>query len=276
MSAPAASFRVGLCQMLASSDKADNLRRAEALVARAASAGASFVALPELFFWRGPAAEEKAAAEELDGPTARRLGALARRHGITLLGGSILEALAGEERVHNTSLLFGPDGTLLARYRKIHLFDVTVEGAPSLQESRTRKPGDEVVVARSPAAMVGMAVCYDLRFPLLFRRLALGGAELVTLPAAFLEKTGRAHWESLIRARAIENGVFVVAPDQCGAGPDGMRCHGHSMVVDPWGEILAEAGEEEELVLADVDLRRIAEVRAQIPTLAHRRLDAER
>ena len=261
--------------MLATSDKEANLRRAEHLVTRAAAEGASFVALPELFSWRGPAREEKAAAEALDGPTVRRLGELARRHGITLLGGSILESIPGEERVHNTSVLLGPDGNLLARYRKIHLFDVTLRGARSLQESRTRKPGDEVVVAPSPVATVGMAVCYDLRFPVLFRRLALDGAEIVTLPSAFLEKTGKAHWEVLLRARAIENGVFLIAPDQCGTGADGMRCHGHSMVVDPWGEILAEAGEAEELVLADVDLGRIAELRAQIPTLEHRRLGLE-
>lgn len=266
------SFRLALCQLLAASDKEANWRRAEALVGEAVAAGARLVALPELFFWRGPSRKEVGAAEGLDGVTARRLAELARRHEIVLLGGSILERIEGEERVYNSSLLFGPRGDLLACYRKIHLFDVKVKGARSLQESRHRKAGSELVVAGTPLLRVGLSICYDLRFPVLFRRLALAGAELICLPAAFLEKTGRAHWKSLIRARAIENGCFFAAVNQCGVGPDGMACYGHSMVVDPWGDVLVEAGSEEGVVLAELSLGRLREVREQIPTLEHCRL----
>lgn len=263
------SFLAAAVQMNASPSKEDNLARVAAWTAEAARAGARLVALPEVFFWRGPQSEEAENAETLDGPTARALSALALRHNVHLLGGSFLERIPGDPRPANTSVLFGPAGDRLAVYRKIHLFDVELDGAPPIAESRSRAPGDRAVIAKTALGTFGMSVCYDLRFPELYRALAAAGAGVLFVPSAFTAQTGKDHWEPLLRARAIENGAYVVAPDQIGPSPLGVRSHGRSMIVDPWGTVLAQAGDEEGWILARIAPKRIDEARMRIPALRH-------
>ncbi len=230
------------------------------------------MALPELFAWSGPALEERAHAEDIPGPTTRRLGRLAAEHGIHLLGGSILEA-ADADHCYNSSVLFGPDGAILAVYRKIHLFDIEVVGQVVARESATRRPGDETICVPTALAHIGMSICYDLRFPELFRRLVDDGAELIVVPAAFTAVTGLAHWSSLLRARAIENQCFIVAPNQFGPSAHGFDNYGHSLIVDPWGTVLAEAGADDfDVLIANLDGTRLDEVRRSLPSLEHRRL----
>jgi len=262
-------YRAAAIQILASSDKGANLQEAEGWVCRAASEGAELVALPEVFSYRGPG--ERAAAETIPGPTSRWMRALASELGIHFLAGSILEAVPNETKVYNTSLLFSPEGKLLARYRKIHLFDVQVGDQVCVSESATRMAGQEVVVAQTDLCPMGLTICYDLRFPELFRHLVERGAELIFVPSAFTAVTGKAHWESLLRARAIENQVYIVAPDQCGEAPNSIATHGHTMIVDPWGKVMAEASDGPGLVSADIDLEYLAKVRRELPALSHRR-----
>lgn len=266
-------FLAAAIQMSSGPVKGENLEKAVALIRDAATRGAKLAVLPEVFSWRGPREQEADAAETIPGPTSERLSALARELGIHLEGGSILERIAGERRCYNTALLFGPDGRILARYRKIHLFDVEIPGQVSARESETRKAGGEVVVARTALGTIGLSVCYDLRFPELYRRLARDGAEVVLIPSAFTFPTGAAHWETLVRARAIENQAYVVAPDQYGMSPNGYRNFGGSMIVDPWGTVLARASESEGVVIAAIDLEVLAKVRKELPCLRHRRLE---
>lgn len=265
-------FSVAAIQMLASPDKEANLREAEAKVREAARRGAGIVALPEVFNWRGDKAEERRQAEPLSGPTARRMAHLARELGIYLLAGSILEEIPSSPKAYNTSLLFDPKGDLLARYRKIHLFDVNIEGGVSTLESATREAGTEVVVAETEFCAVGLSICYDLRFPELYRALAVRGAQLIFVPSAFTALTGAAHWEPLLRARAIENQLYIVAPAQAGKNPQSFATYGHSMIVDPWGKVLAVAPEAAAVVVAEIDLDYLRKVRAELPSLAQRRL----
>ncbi|RMF21295.1 MAG: carbon-nitrogen hydrolase family protein [Deltaproteobacteria bacterium] len=268
------SFVASAVQFMAGTDQEANLRQAAALVRRAAEAGAALVALPELFCWRGDPREEPKSAQPIPGPLSDRLAEIAARCSVHLVAGSVLERAEDAARCYNTALLFGPDGTLLARYRKIHLFDVEVPGKVRARESATRKSGTEVVCAKTPLGRIGLAVCYDLRFPELFRRLADDGAEIVVVPSAFTAPTGRAHWHVLVRARAIENQCFLVAPNQVGPTVHGFDNYGHSLIVDPWGEILAEAGEEPgEVVAARLEAERLIETRRNLPSLEHRRLD---
>lgn len=266
------TFRAAVVQMASGPDRRANLERASALVGRAAEAGARLVALPEMFTWRGEAGEEAAQAEPVPGPTTEALGALARRHGIVLCGGSILEAAAGGGRLHNTCCLFGPDGTPLAVYRKIHLFDVELPGRVAARESDVFAPGDRPVVVDTPLGRIGLAICYDLRFPELFRRLARQEAEILLVPSAFTAPTGEAHWELLCRARAVENQCLLLAPNQTGPTRRGYAHYGHSLIIDAWGVVLARAGTEEDIVVADVDLATVARVRREMPCLRHARL----
>jgi predicted amidohydrolase len=275
-------MRVAAIQTTASGDRDRNLEEAGALVDRAVGAGAGLVAVPEYFSVAGTPQVLRALAEPLGGPTTAWAADLARRHGIWLLAGSFPESgapVAGAEgRLHNTSCLLDPDGAIAAVYRKIHLFDVAVTGA-EWRESDTVAPGDSVVVAPvGDGTTLGLATCYDLRFPELFRILTLRGATVVTLPSAFTAVTGPPHWEVLLRARAIENELFMVAPAQVGTLPPGMpACHGHSMIVDPWGTVLAERTEPTPgVVIADLDPQDQARVRRDLPVLAHRRPDAYR
>ena len=259
-------------QMVASDDKAANLQEAQRWVRQAAAQGARVVALPEVFIWRGNKKEERSAAEPVPGPSSEFLARLARELGIYLLAGSILEEVPGSGKSYNTSLLFDPSGKLLASYRKIHLFDVDLANGVSLRESDTRAHGADVVIARTEIATMGLSICYDLRFPELYRGLASQGAHVIFVPSAFTAFTGQAHWETLLRARAIENQAYVIAPDQFGKAPKSFETHGHSMIIDPWGEILAQLADGSGLVTAEIDLDHLAKVRAELPALTHRRL----
>ena len=265
-------FLAAAIQMLACDDKGTNQREASHWVTEAAAKGARVVVLPEVFIWRGNKKEEKNAAESIPGPTSDFLQSLARNLGIYLLGGSILEAIPESPKAYNTSLLFGPQGNLLASYRKIHLFDVDLENGVTARESDTREFGDTAVVAKTDLCPMGLTVCYDLRFPELYRILATQGSQLIFVPSAFTAYTGKAHWEPLLRARAIENQVYIIAPDQFGKNPKSFETHGHSMIVDPWGKVLAELPDGPGIVMAEVDLDFLAKVRAELPALSHRKL----
>lgn len=258
-------------QMLASSDKEANLKEAEKWVRKAHAEGAKLVVLPEVFNWRGKKEEQRASAEPIPGPTSTLMSGLARELGIHLLSGSILEGAAGENKVYNTSLLFNPQGELLANYRKIHLFDVELTDGVAMSESETRKAGDEVVVAETELCPMGLTICYDLRFPELYRRLVERGAEIIIVPSAFTALTGEAHWEPLLRARAIENQVYIIAPDQVGKSPNSMDTYGNSMIVDPWGKVLDRASGGPGLIFGEIDLMYLARVRSELPALSHRR-----
>ena len=264
-------FVAAAVQVCSGSSKAENLDKVETLVATAATHGARLVVLPEVFLWRGPRPEERSAAEPIPGPTTARLGALARQLQIYLVGGSILEVSSGP-RVYNTSVLFDPRGDLVASYRKLHLFDVDIAGHVSIRESDTRAPGDAVVTAVTSLGTLGMTVCYDLRFPELYRRLTFAGAEIITIPSAFTFPTGAAHWELLVRARAVENQVYVIAADQIGRSPTGMVDFGHSMIVDPWGTILSEVPRGTGFICSGIDPDYLRSVRRNFPVIAHRRL----
>lgn len=263
-------MRVAAVQLTSTPDKERNLATAGALIAAAADAGAELIALPELFNGWGSARELRELAEPLDGPTIMWARGLARDRGIWLVAGSITERVEGADQHANTSCLIGPDGEIVATYRKIHLFDVNVEGF-AYQESKSVIPGDTIVVADAGPLRIGMSICYDLRFPEEFRIQALRGATVFTLPSAFTAPTGKDHWEPLLRARAIENQVFVIAPDQRGASTPKLQWHGRSMIVDPWGVVLAQAPDTECFVTADLDLSAQQDVRTRIPSLTNRR-----
>ena len=265
-------FTAAAIQMLASDDKEANLRAAEAGVREAAARGARVIALPEVFSWRGDKAEEKRNAEPLSGRTAGLMARLARELRIYLLAGSFLEEIPEAQKCYNTSLFFSPEGKLLARYRKIHLFDVDIERGVSTLESETRQHGEEVVVAETEFGRMGLTICYDLRFPELYRAVLGKGAQVIFVPAAFTALTGEAHWEPLLRARAIENQVYLIAPDQVGHNPKSFATYGNSMIVDPWGRVLARAPDVPAVITAEIDLAYLAKVRAELPALLHRKL----
>jgi predicted amidohydrolase len=261
-------LRVAAVQLNSTGDKAANLAKAERLVAAAAADGAELVALPEKWNLLAAGAELLAGAEALDGPSLTAARSWAHAHGIHLLAGSVAER--GEGKAFNTSVLIGPDGEDLAAYRKVHLFDVDAGGV-AYRESEHEQPGSELVVSDVGDLAVGLSVCYDLRFPELFRILALRGVRLITLPSAFTKATGQDHWEVLLRARAIENQVFVLAPNQVGQAPPHYDSFGHSAIVDPWGAVLAVAPDEECFIAADLDLAEQDRVRDALPSLANRR-----
>ena len=258
-------------QMSSTPDKEENKRTAEALIRESVSAGAELVALPELWSCHGLEEVYRENAEPVPGPTTEFLGDLARDLGIYLLGGSILEGEPGGGKLSNTSTLFAPSGEMVAVYRKIHLFDVKVSEDKEYLESATIAPGDEVVTAKAGTATLGLSVCYDVRFPELYRLLALAGAEVLAVPAAFTLQTGKDHWEVLLRARAIENQAFVLAPAQWGRKADGRRTYGRSMIVDPWGTVIATCPDRDGFALATLDLDYLDRFRAEFPALANRR-----
>ena len=264
-------MRAAAVQLNSTDDRERNLATAERLVRAAAADGATLVALPEKWNLLAGGEELLAGAEPLDGPSLTAARAWASELGIHLLAGSI--AARGDERAQNTSVLVGPDGSDLAVYRKIHMFDVDVGGV-SYRESAFEDPGSEIVTASLGEAELGLTVCYDLRFPELYRILALRGARLISVPSAFTTTTGRDHWEVLLRARAIENQAFLIAPNQIGAAPPHYDSFGHSMIVDPWGRVLATAPDEECFIAADLDLAAQDEVRDSLPALANRRPEA--
>jgi predicted amidohydrolase len=264
-------MRAAAVQLDSTSDRGRNLDITERLVRAAAGDGAVLVALPERFDLRGTDDDYVRGAEPLDGPTVERMRSLARELGIDLVAGSFTEAREGHEKPSNTSLHIAPDGELRGVYRKIHLFDVQV-GETVYRESDSGEPGDELVVSdAADGTPIGLSVCYDVRFPELYRILALRGALILTVPANFTRTTGEAHWEVLLRARAIENQAFVIAPGQAGECPPGMPAYGNSLIADPWGEVLARApGDGECFVAAELDFDRLAEVRERLPSLANR------
>jgi deaminated glutathione amidase len=268
-------MRAAAVQLNSTEDKGRNLEVAERLVGEAAADGAELVVLPEKWTILAGADELRAGAEPLDGPSISAAAGWARELEIHLVAGSVAERFEGREKLFNTSVLIGPDGEVAAVYRKIHMFDVDVGGV-SYRESATEDPGDEIVLAEAGAVPVGMTVCYDLRFPELYRILAIRGARLITVPSAFTMPTGRDHWEVLVRARAIENQVFMVAANQFGEAPPHYDSFGHSMIVDPWGVVLAQAPDAECFVAADLDLAIQDEMRSSLPSLANRRPESYR
>jgi len=263
---------VAAVQMNSGADKGRNLDTAARWIRQAAELGAKLVGVPENFSWMGPETERPSAAETLEGPTLSRMAALARELSITLLAGSILETGAPGGRLYNTSALFGPDGTRLAVYRKIHLFDVDVGDGATYRESAAVAPGSEVVAVDCPVARVGLSVCYDLRFPELYRALSARGATLITVPSAFTLMTGKDHWEVLLRARAIENQCYVLAPAQHGRHSERRVTFGQAMLVDPWGLVVARASDGEGLAIGAIQMDLLADIRRKLPALSHRRL----
>ena len=264
-------MRVAVCQLNARDDRAENLRIAGDLLRRAADAGADLAVLPEYVDYLGPASTAPK-PEPIDGAFATHFADLARDLGIWVHAGSFHENGPDADRTYNTSLLFGRDGSLAATYRKIHLYDVEIPGRVSYQESHSVAPGDELVTVPVDGVKLGLSICYDLRFPELYRRLAIDGATVLVVPAAFMMHTGRDHWEVLLRARAIENQCYVLAAGQIGQHEPGRTCFGRSMVVDPWGTVLAQAADVTGIVVADLDLDRLVNLRIELPSLANRRL----
>jgi predicted amidohydrolase len=267
--------RAAAVQLNSTEDKDRNLATADRLTRAAAADGAGLVVLPEKFNVLGTPEHYREGAETLEGPTIGWARETAAELGIDLVAGSIVERRDGRDKLSNTSVHVGPNGEVKAVYRKIHMFDVEV-GGQVYRESDSEEPGDEIVVSEAGGIPLGMTVCYDLRFPELYRILAIKGARVITIPAAFTKVTGQAHWELLIRARAVEDQAFVVAADQIGKHPPDNESFGGSAIVDPWGEVLAVADDEECFVAADLDLARQDEVREKLPSLANRVPDAYR
>ncbi len=268
----AMTYLAAAIQMTAGADKLANLERAERLVRVGAARGANLVALPEVFNWRGKRPEQAAAAETLDGESLSLMSRLARELRIHIAAGSITERAGDSARSYNTSVLLGPDGGRIAVYRKIHLFDVDLPGRVTVRESDSKLGGADVVCAETPLGAIGLSICYDLRFPELYRRLAFAGARIIMVPSAFTFPTGEAHWEPLVRVRAIENQAYVIAPAQFGPNLYGYSDYGNSMIVDPWGRVLARAADQEGVVVAPIDLEYQDRVRSELPALKHARL----
>jgi predicted amidohydrolase len=271
-------MRAALLQLNVSDDPAANLRATLDLVGRAASAGAEFILTPEMTNCLSSDRGHQRAVfrQETDDETLAALRAVAQARRIWLLIGSLgLLTQDADGRFANRSFLIGPDGSIAARYDKIHMFDVDVSETEIYRESHGYRPGDRAVLCKTPFGTLGLTVCYDLRFPALYRKLAQAGAEILTVPAAFNHVTGAAHWETLIRARAIETGCFVLAPAQTGVHSEtrgkGRRTHGHSLAVAPWGEVLADGGTEPGVTLVDIDLGRVSDARSRVPSLRHDR-----
>ncbi|MGA7835191.1 MAG: carbon-nitrogen hydrolase family protein [Acidimicrobiales bacterium] len=266
--------RVAAVQLASGADPEANVERALELVRRAASTGAEYVQLPEYFNYRGPTSQYAAVAEPVPGPTTRRLGDLARELAITLHVGSLFERSPEPEKSYNTSVVIAPSGETVATYRKVHLFDVNIPGGVEHRESSNVKAGDRLVVADVAGFRLGMSVCFDIRFPELYRRLSEAAATVLAVPSSFAVATGRVHWKALLVARAIENHAYVIAAAQAGTTAEGVSSFGHSMIIDPWGRILAESSlESEDVLVATIDLDEVARRRSQIAVFELRRPD---
>ncbi len=269
-------MRVAAVQLNSTADRAANLAAAERLVRAAAADGASLIVLPEKWTAMGSEEDLRAAAETLEGSAIAWARALARELTVEIVAGSILERVPGQQKLSNTSVHIDTAGDVRAVYRKLHMFDVDV-GGHVYRESALEEPGEEIVLSHTDAGLgLGLSVCYDLRFPELYRILAVQGAEVIALPAAFTLATTRDHWEPLVRARAIENQALVIAANQIGSHPGGHRSGGRSMIVDAWGVVLAQAPDSECHIVAELDLERQREIRASLPALANRRPQAYR
>lgn len=266
--------RMAAVQMTSGPDVDANLAEAGRLVEQAVAAGAGLVALPENFGLIGECERDKLAHAEADddGPQQAFLAETAQQHGIWLVGGSVPMATPAGERVRQSLLVYDPRGRRAARYDKIHLFDVRLEGGETYRESAAIEPGDTPLTLDTPLGRLGLTVCYDLRFPELYRRLAQEGATIMLVPSAFTKATGRAHWEPLLRARAIENLAWVVAPAQVGRHSNKRETWGHTMIVDPWGAVVGELAEDSGVVVAELEAARLDRTRRNFPVLEHRRL----
>jgi predicted amidohydrolase len=263
------TFKAACIQLNAGREVEPNIRALSVLVRQARAGGADLIMTPEVSDMIEPkrALREEKARPESAHPMLAAFRDLARESQAHLLLGSIIVRLVGDGRLANRSFLIAPDGAILARYDKIHMVNVDLPGGESYRESAVFKPGEGTALAALPWGMLGLTICYDLRFPYLYRALAQGGADFLSVPSAFTVPTGKAHWHVLLRARAIENGCFVFAPAQCGEHADGRKTYGHSLIVAPWGEILAEAGEEPGFIIADIDPAKVAEARQAVPSL---------
>jgi len=264
-------MRVAVCQLNSRDDRAANLLAAREQLNRAAAHGAELALLPEYTDYLGPGAGAPK-AEGLDGEYVAFFADAARELGMWVFAGTFHETGPDSDRTFNTMPVFDPSGSIVTAYRKIHMYDVEIPGRVSYQESRTVAPGDDVVTAAVDDATVGLSICYDLRFPELYRRLAQLGAKILVVPAAFMLHTGRDHWEVLLRARAIENQCYVLAAGQIGDHEPKRTCFGRSMVIDPWGTVLAQAPDDVGIAVADIDLARLDRIRLELPSLANRRL----
>jgi nitrilase len=271
-----ANIRAAVVQLTSRQNVAENLEACAAAAAQAAARGAQLCAFPENFAFMGPERGKLAIAESVDvdrpGPILERMTAIARQHGMHVLCGGFPERSPTPGKCRNASVLLGPDGRVVAVYRKMHLFDVSLPGRAEYRESEVFEGGPGPVVAREGPGPIGLSVCYDLRFPELYRAEVAAGARVLAVPSAFTAHTGAAHWHVLVRARAIENECFVLAPNQCGTHAEKIVTYGHSLIVDPWGAVLAEIAEGPGVAVADLDLARQDTVREELPCLAHRRL----
>jgi len=266
------NFLIAAAQMTSSPDRARNLETAVRLIEEAADLGARLVGLPENFSYMGPQEGLLEGAETLEGPTLGVIREVARRRAVYVIAGSIAEKVADPKKTANTSALIADDGTLVAAYRKIHLFDVTIPDGARYAESEVVAAGDQAIIAPTALGRIGLTICYDLRFPELYRILTLRGARIVTVPANFTRITGEAHWEVLLRARAIENRAYVVAPAQVGTHSAKRQTFGNAMVIDPWGVVLARCPDGEGVCVAPFNRGRLERVRQELPALKHRKL----
>jgi predicted amidohydrolase len=262
-------YRLAAIQMTSTADVDANLKWVEGQIDRAVEAGAKLVALPENFSWLRTEGDAVDFRTDLDGELVTKMGALAKRHRIHLLLGSIPERIPRSRRIYNTSVLLGPDGRRLAIYRKIHLFDIDIPGGVTLKESTNVKAGDQPVTVETDLGVLGLSICYDLRFPELYRHQALAGAQVLFVPAAFTAYTGPPHWLPLLRARAIENQCWVVAPAQFGQHNDTRRSHGETVVIDPWGTVTARKARGRGILVTEIDLNQVTRVRRGLPCLEH-------
>lgn len=263
-------MRVGLVQINSQEDRHRNVARAIELVGKAASQGAQLIACPEYTTFLGRLEHQAKNVEALDGETAQAFAAAAKQHKVWIHAGTMMERSADNAKNYNTTLVFNPQGERVAMYRKIHLFDVDI--APgSYRESDGLLPGDQIVTTDVDGVKLGLTICFDVRFPELFRALALQGAKIIAVPAAFTAFTGKDHWEVLLRARAIENQCYIIAPAQWGEHPVGRMCYGRSMIINPWGTVIAQAPDGEGVVVADLDMADLERIRKAVPSLANRR-----
>ena len=269
-------LKVAAVQMSSGSDKKNNLNQAKKLIVLAAKKKAKFIVLPEVFNYRGKLSEAMKAAEPIPGCSTNFISQLAKKHKVWILIGSLLETVVDSRdlpsKPYNTSVLINPQGEIIAKYRKIHLFDIKLKGKQILESSRNLA-GKQPRLAKIENIKIGLSVCYDLRFPELYRYYSKNGAKIICIPSSFTKPTGEAHWHILIKARAIENFAYIIAPNQAGVGSVGVKTYGHSLIVDPWGKILAEgSANKEEVIFAEIDLDYLEKIRKNLPALEHRRL----